>query len=269
VVNSRKSLKKLKELGYIDDDSIPNVLLGDIVRINTIKNILNDKDADFYGDDEIGTTVVTPRMTIETGHNLISFNAQAIPNLVGSFRNNVFFDLQKEKGLGADADTPYRLSRQEYVDFIAGYLKNKIDQYRDLDTPGAYNTIDYFDGANFILDYLQSEEETPLGNMYLANGSDFSDLAEYLQFFWRTAMTGNLLGEAEILPDFSINRDYVGRGVDVFIKKNPTPYSDKPGILNNSFYSGEYRLIGYIHSLDNNSVSTKVSMQKVTLGELR
>ena len=81
-------------------------------------------------------------------------------------------------------------------------------------------------------------------------------------------MLGTLVAEAEITPDFAINRTNVLGNVGVIILRNPATYSHLVDNVKDSIHSGKYRLLGYKHEITNTFAKTTLGIHKISLGDI-
>lgn len=260
--DARRSKSKESEQNIKEPKDGPHVLLGDKAHITAIMLILG------RGLDIIQSSV-----------NLLKFDATVKQPAISAFRNNIYWGLegdlqslrdQRDEMLGFKEKTsPGGVNKDKYVKYIKDYLESQMKTYSKAGlTAYTYSEQDYIDVAHGMYEKLISEDNEALSDFYVATGSDTSDLADFLHFYFNYTMLGTILGEATVLPDFSISRSNIPQPVQVNIDRNPTPYSQETDAVVKSIHTGPYRLLGYKHSIDNKSAITKLALAKLTLGEI-
>jgi hypothetical protein len=263
MINNIEELRILKDEGMIANTDLPVVVFGSKYMVAAVKQLLKrplakKTDPNVVRQPTPGRSrVASKTFRIASNHNLLKFRALNPLPIVSVFRNTHYFQGSNEEG--------GTLTEDQYKKYIAGYLKEQLEMYNTgkTDLLSFYN---YDDAAKELYESLTNPDASSLGDMYLATGSNTSDLAEFLHFYYNYAMLGNIEAEVEVLPSFNLTRSNILDNVDVTILKNPSSYSHIIDNVTNSYYSGTYRLIGYKHTITNNSAKTSLRLVKLTLG---
>ena len=262
MINNIKELRILKDEGMVASTDLPVVVFGSKYMVAGIKQLLKTplakKSSPTTAPTFSGRTRAVPKtFRIASNHNLLNFKALNPLPITSVFRNTHFFQGSNEAG--------GTLTEPQYIDYIASYLKEQLEMY----TVGKGDLLSFYnydDAAKELYEALTNPDASSLGDMYLATGSNTSDLSEFLHFYYNYAMLGNIEAEAEVLPSFNLTRSNLLDNVDVTILKNPSTYSHIIDNVTNSYYSGNYRLMGYKHTITNNSAKTTLRLVKLTLG---
>ena len=98
----------------------------------------------------------------------------------------------------------------------------------------------------------------------VSSSSDKEALRAFALFFWKMSVQGFIQMEIETIPHFHLSEyNIIGKLCEVHIYKNPDPNQRfRDDDFYNTFYSGQYYILGFEHSMDSGGSSSSFRLIK-------